>query len=130
MPLGFIVHLKDGLRIYNSSDTAIFGDLKLIGQLYRPHIGFLNVTYPELDPSIPDLIPSSLTGEMTPYEAALAAQWLGLEYAIACHYTSKDSPDVQQFVRLLQDMRTDDAPYVKPLSLAPGEEFVYTTADK
>ncbi len=130
VPLGFMIYLEDGVRIYNSSDTAIFSDLKLFGELYKPHIGFLNVTYPELDPTIPDLIGSSLSGEMSPYEAALAAQWLNLDYAIACHYTSKDSPDVQQFMKLLTEMRTEAAPFVKPIALAPGEEFVYSRADR
>lgn len=124
-PLGFIIYLEDGIRIYNSSDTVIFSDLKLIGELYKPHIGILNVTQPEIDASAEGL-PKYETGEMTPYEAALAAQWLNLEYAIACHYTRKESSDVKQFVNLLENMRTDSKPYVKPIALDPGEEFCYS----
>jgi L-ascorbate metabolism protein UlaG (beta-lactamase superfamily) len=126
VPLGFIIYLEDGIRVYNSSDTAIFGDLKLIGELYKPHVGLLNVTFPELDPSIPGLISTSLTGEMTPYEAALAAQWLNLDYAIACHYTHNDSADVKHFVELMERMRVDNVSPVKPIALASGEEFVYS----
>lgn len=123
-PLGFIIYLEDGIRIYNSSDTAIFSDLKLIGELYKPHIGILNVTQPEIDASNEGL-PEYETGEMTPYEAALAAQWLNLDYAIACHYTRKNCADVTQFITLLENMKTDWKPYVKPIALEPGEEFQY-----
>jgi len=123
-PMGFMIYLEDGIRIYNSSDTSIFSDLKLIGELYKPHIGLINVTLPDIDASSEGL-PKYLTGEMTPYEAALAAHWLNLDYAIACHYTNKDCPDVKQFVNLLENMKTDNKPYVKPIVLEPGEEFSY-----
>ena len=74
LPLGFIIYLEDGIRIYNASDTALFSDLKLIGELHKPHIGLMNVTIENCF----DFLPEFLTGEMTPYEAALASQWLGL----------------------------------------------------
>lgn len=121
IPLGFIVYLPDGTRVYNASDTALFGDMKLIGELYKPHVGLMNVTIENCF----DFLPEYLTGEMTPYEAALASQWLGLEVAVACHYTVKDCDDVRQFVGLLEQMRTDGKPYVKPVAMDPGETFVY-----
>ena len=116
-PLGFIIFLPESVRIYNASDTAIFSDMKLIGELHRPQIGLMNVTI-ENDF---DFLPTFHTGEMTAYEAALASQWMGLEYAVACHYTRRDCPDVDQFVTLLEA-----APYVKPVALNPGETFNYT----
>lgn len=121
IPLGFVIFLEDGTRIYNASDTAIFSDMKLIGELYKPHVGLMNVTIENCF----DFLPEYLTGEMTPYEAALASQWLGLDYAIACHYTKKDCPDVDQFVKLLNQMRNEGKPYVKPVAMNPGEEFIY-----
>lgn len=121
IPLGFIIYLQDGTRIYNASDTTLFSDMKLIGELYKPHVGLMNVTIENCF----DFLPEFLTGEMTPYEAALASQWLGLEYSIACHYTIRDCPDVNQFVELLNQMRSEDKPYVKPVAMNPGEEFVY-----
>jgi len=125
LPLGFIIYLEDGTRIYNASDTAIFSDMKLIGELYRPQIGLMNVTIENCF----DFLPEFLTGEMTPYEAALASQWLNLEYAIACHYTKRDCPDIDQFVQLLSQMKTGEKPYVKPVAMNPGEEFVYDKGD-
>jgi L-ascorbate metabolism protein UlaG (beta-lactamase superfamily) len=121
LPLGFIVNLADGTRIYNASDTALFSDMKLIGELEKPDVGLMNVTIENCF----DFLPKFLTGEMTPYEAALASQWLGLEYAIACHYTIRDCPDVNQFVALLNEMRNDGKPLVVPVAMNPGEEFVY-----
>lgn len=122
LPLGFVIYLDDGTRVYNASDTAIFSDMKLIGELYKPHVGLMNVTIENCF----DFLPEFLTGEMTPYEAALASQWLGLDYAIACHYTKKDCDDIKQFVELLSQMRNDEKPYVKPVAMDPGEEFIYT----
>ena len=63
-----------------------------------------------------------------PYEAALASRWLGLEYAIACHYTVRKCPDVDQFVELLNAMRNVDTGHTKPVAMDPGEVFVYDKA--
>lgn len=121
LPLGFIIYLEDGVRIYNASDTGIFSDMKLIGELYKPHIGLINVTIENCF----EFLPEFLSGEMTPYEAALASKWLNLEYAIACHYTKKDCPDIKQFVQLLNNMRSEKKSYTIPIALDPGEEFMY-----
>lgn len=118
--LGFIIYTQDGVRIYNASDTALFSDLKLIGELHKPQIGLINVTIENCF----DFLPEFLTGEMTPYEASLACQWLGLDYAIACHYTNKDNKDVIEFERLLKDMKgADGNEIVKPIIMDPGETF-------
>ncbi len=120
--LGFIIYLPDGTRIYNASDTALFSDMKLIGELHKPHIGLMNVTIENCF----DFLPEFLTGEMTPYEAALASQWLGLDYAIACHYADKDNDDVREFEQILnltKDKNGEGSPV--PVILDPGETFVY-----
>lgn len=122
LALGFIIYTEDGVRIYNASDTALFGDMKLIGELHKPHVGLINVT---IENSF-DFLPEFLTGEMTPHEAAMACQWLNLEYAIACHYTNKDCDDVRQFETLLNNTKTPTGePMVKPVIMAPGGEFIY-----
>ena len=121
-PLGFVIYLPDGIRIYNASDTALFSDLKLIGELYRPHLGLINVTIENCF----DFLPEFLSGEMTPHEAALASMWLGLDYAIACHYTDKNCEDVDTFVSLLQNAKSDECPYVKPIAMDAGQTFEYS----
>lgn len=120
--LGFIIYMPDGPKIYNASDTALFSDMKLIGELHQPDIGLMNVT---IENSF-DFLPEFLTGEMTPYEAALASQWLGLKYALACHYTNADCEDVHEFENLLNSMKDKNGgggPV--PVILNPGETFVY-----
>lgn len=124
LPLGFIIHLADGTRVYNASDTALFSDLKLIGELEKPHVGLMNVTIENCF----DFLPEFLTGEMNPAEAALASQWLGLDYAIACHYTVRDCPDVDRFVALLERTGKDGGHAVRPVAMRPGEEFTYDVA--
>jgi L-ascorbate metabolism protein UlaG (beta-lactamase superfamily) len=93
-PLAFIVEPEPGVRVYHYGDTAIF-DMRLLGELYRPTVGFLGCTNPvELLP-----VPGAgeiLTGEMDPDEAALAAEMLGLEIAVASHYISP-TPELEAF---------------------------------
>lgn len=125
VPLGFIVYADPGVRIYHAGDTSLFSDLKLIGELYHPNIGLIHVTVPVIHKGALHGVPEFVTGEMTPYEAAIAAQWLGVEYAIAMHFDKPDVPDVQRFVKLLNNMASDEKSYVKPVVLKPGETFVY-----
>ena len=101
VPMGFIVETEPGIRLYHYGDTAIFGDLRLIGQLYRPTVGFLGCSQPEeLLPRVPG--PGRmLTGEMSPAEAALAAEFLGLSVAVASHYLNPEQPDVWEFLDLV-----------------------------
>ena len=122
-PMGFIIYPDPGVRIYHAGDTALFSDLKLIGQLYRPNIGLIQVTNPTLHLAHHNM-PNYLTSEMSPYEAALAAQWLCLEYVIPMHFDTDDEPaDVRTFVDLLNKMTSDDKPPIKPVVLKPGEVF-------
>jgi len=97
-PLAFIVEPEPGLRIYHYGDTSIF-DMRLFGRLYRPTIGLLGCAQPN------ELVDNTaagelLTGEMSPDEAALAAEMLGLEVAVASHYLER-TPEVDEFVRLV-----------------------------
>jgi len=96
--------------------------LKLIGELHRPHLGLMNVTIENCF----DFLPEFLTGEMTAYEAVLASQWLGVDYAIACHYTNKNCEDVDTFVKLLETAKSDEKSYVKPVAMDAGQTFEYS----
>jgi len=42
-PLGFVVTFENGLTVYLAGDTALFGDMRLIGELYAPDIAFLPI---------------------------------------------------------------------------------------
>jgi len=68
---GFIVRMPEGLTIYHAGDTCVFGDMRIIGELYRPEVACL---------PIGDLY------TMGPREAAYAIRLLGVHHVIPMHY--------------------------------------------
>ncbi len=42
-PAGYIVELEDGFKIYHAGDTGVFGDMKFIGEYYRPDLSLLPI---------------------------------------------------------------------------------------
>ncbi len=42
MPCGTVVKI-DGLTVYHCGDTGLFGDMKLIGEVYKPDIAFIPI---------------------------------------------------------------------------------------
>ena len=128
-PMGFIVYADPGVRIYQSGDSAIFGDLKLIGELYRPNIGLIPCTLPSEEFLVAHGHINLHMNEMTAEEAALAALWLRVEYALPCHYfKAAGNPDVERFLALVNNLHSDEGPVAKPIVLEPGDTFVYPSA--
>jgi L-ascorbate metabolism protein UlaG (beta-lactamase superfamily) len=121
-PLAFIVYLEDGTRVYIAGDTAIFSDMKLQGELYRPHIGLINVCLQNPFP----FLPHYYTGEMTPYEAALASHWLALDTAVACHYNDKNFEQVLEYLSIMEKMNSLGERVVKVIHPDIEEEFEYS----
>lgn len=121
VPMGFVIHLSDEVRFYHYGDTAIFSDLKLIGELYRPTIGAVGIANPvEID----DLHPMPgrmVTSEMSPLEGVLAAQWLGLDTVLPCHYINPENDDVRAFGRHLEQARARGEQVPESLVLRPGD---------
>jgi len=72
-PAGYIVRLPGDVTLYHAGDTAVFGDMKLIAELYRPQIALL---------PIGDLF------TMGPREAAMAIRFLGVKNVIPMHYAT------------------------------------------
>jgi L-ascorbate metabolism protein UlaG (beta-lactamase superfamily) len=73
-PVGFIIELENGFKIYHMGDTGLFGDMKLIGEYYSP-----------------DLIMIPIGGHFTmdPRDAAKATtEFLRPKYAIPIHYAT------------------------------------------
>jgi L-ascorbate metabolism protein UlaG (beta-lactamase superfamily) len=121
VPMGFVVYADPGVRFYHYGDTALFSDLRLIGELYQPTVGCLGITQPVevlARVSGPGRV---LTGEMSPREAALAAQWLGLETVLPCHYINPDCDDVREFNHHLEAARAHGERVPRSVVLAPGE---------
>jgi len=70
---GYVLEFENGTRIYHAGDTAIFGDMKLIGELYHPTVAAL---------PIGDLF------TMSPLEAAAAARMLGVKAVVPIHHST------------------------------------------
>jgi L-ascorbate metabolism protein UlaG (beta-lactamase superfamily) len=123
-PPGFILYTESGVRIYHSGDSAIFSDLKLISELYRPTIGLPCTCELEEEYLKSFGLHDHIGNEMNADEGALAVLWLGVEYAIICHYLSPEGhEDVGKFSSILENRHSDEYPLVKPLALRPGEIF-------
>jgi L-ascorbate metabolism protein UlaG (beta-lactamase superfamily) len=123
-PMGFILYTED-CRIYHSGDSAIFGDMQLIGQLYQPNVGLLCACELEQEYLQSLGLKDHYGNEMSGDEGALAARWLGLDYALCCHYLDPDGrSDVEKFVAMLG---SEDGP--RPVVLRPGQTFTYPAED-
>ena len=68
---GYVVRFEDGLTIYYAGDTALFGDMRLIGEMYHPQIAFL---------------PIGDFYTMGPAQAAKASELLGVKQVVPMHY--------------------------------------------
>jgi L-ascorbate metabolism protein UlaG (beta-lactamase superfamily) len=68
---GYVVKLENGVTIYFAGDTALFGDMRLIGELYQPQIAFL---------------PIGDFYTMGPEQAAKAVEFLGVKQVVPMHY--------------------------------------------
>lgn len=127
VPMGFVVETERDVRIYHYGDTAIFSDLRLIGQLYRPTIGLLGCSQPQL---LLKQVPGPgevLTGELSPREAALAAEFLGVKYALASHYLDHEQQeiearDVAEFLAAVREL--DTSGQREAIALRIGEALV------
>lgn len=117
-PMGFIVYVDERTRIYHMGDTALFSDLRLIGELYKPNIALVHVALPDAARAGDAKV---VTGEMTPYESALACQWLGVEWAVPCHFSDPNDPDIVAFVDLAKGMTTGGRPTFQTKVLRPGD---------
>jgi L-ascorbate metabolism protein UlaG (beta-lactamase superfamily) len=100
-PAGWIVEFSNGFRIYHAGDTCVFGDMKLIGELYQPELVFL---------PIGDLF------TMDPREAAYACRLLNAKKVIPMHYAT--FPVLTGTPDQLKDL-VDDGTEV--IELRPGE---------
>lgn len=96
VPLAFIVETEPGIRIYHYGDTSIF-DMRLLGQLYQPTVGLIGCTVPGELAANDEAAGRVVTGELSPHEAALVADMLGVRVAVAAHYLTPNA-EVAEFV--------------------------------
>jgi L-ascorbate metabolism protein UlaG (beta-lactamase superfamily) len=99
---GFVIGM-DGVKIYHAGDTALFSDMKLIGELYHPDVA---------------LLPIGGRYTMGAAEAMMAANFIGAKTVIPIHYNTWDkiSADPLQFKNVIE--RTTG---IRVKVLTPGE---------
>jgi L-ascorbate metabolism protein UlaG (beta-lactamase superfamily) len=68
---GFVLTVTDGPVLYHAGDTCVFGDMKLIAELYKPEIA---------------LLPIGGFYTMGPKEAAMATRLLGAKTILPMHF--------------------------------------------
>jgi L-ascorbate metabolism protein UlaG (beta-lactamase superfamily) len=68
---GFVIRLEDERAIYYAGDTALFGDMRLIGEMHAPEIAFL---------------PIGDRFTMGPEAAARACAMLGVRQVVPMHW--------------------------------------------
>ena len=42
-PIGYIIELENGFKIYHAGDTGVFSDMKFIGEYYKPDLALLPI---------------------------------------------------------------------------------------
>ena len=99
---GFVVRMENGKSFYFAGDTALFGDMRLIGEMYSPEIAFL---------------PIGDYYTMNPEAAARACQLLGVRQVVPMHYgTFPILTGTPEHLKKLVESRGIDV-----LVLEPGE---------
>jgi L-ascorbate metabolism protein UlaG (beta-lactamase superfamily) len=71
-PQGFIIQLENGFTIWHMGDTGVFGDMRLIAEMYHPDLV---------------LIPIGGHFVMNPADAAMVTrEWIKPKFALPVHY--------------------------------------------
>jgi L-ascorbate metabolism protein UlaG (beta-lactamase superfamily) len=100
---GFVLTVDGGTVLYHAGDTAVFGDMKLIAELYQPRVA---------------LLPIGGHYTMGPKEAALAVRLLEPATVLPLHFGTfpplKGTP---------ADLAALIGPGVQVVAWKPGDEF-------
>ncbi|MCS7142319.1 MAG: metal-dependent hydrolase [Aigarchaeota archaeon] len=108
-----VVILGNEATIYHTGDTSVFGDMKLIGQLYRPDIA---------------LVPIGSFYTMGPQEASVAVSLIKPKIVIPMHFNTFEviKQDPEEFSKMVKKRAVG----VKVVILRPGETFEYSRKKK
>ena len=103
---GYVVRLEGGYTFYHAGDTALFSDMQLIAELYRPELAFL---------PIGDLF------TMGPDQAARACRYLGVRTVIPIHWGT--FPPLTGTPEVLESELASLGIACEMHALQPGESF-------
>jgi L-ascorbate metabolism protein UlaG (beta-lactamase superfamily) len=103
MPVGVVV--DSGKVVYHAGDTCVFGDMKLIGQMYKPDLA---------------LLPIGGFFTMDPKQAAMAVDLIKPRVAVPMHYSTWPpiEQDPKEFERLVKKSSK-----TKVVIMQPGESL-------
>lgn len=103
MPGGFIV-TAEGITVLHAGDTALYGDMKMIGDRHSIDVAF---------------IPMGDHYTMGPEDAVQAAEWFGAKLVVPVHYDTFPAirQDAEAFVRRLEEKG------IQGRVLKPGEQM-------
>lgn len=104
-PVGFVVSVG-GKTIYHAGDTSLFGDMRLIGEVYKPDLA---------------LLPIGGYYTMGPLEAAVAASLIKPKAVIPMHYAT--FPVLLKEAKPFVEEMGKRSPDVKVIALKPGESY-------
>jgi L-ascorbate metabolism protein UlaG (beta-lactamase superfamily) len=72
-PAGLVIRMPGGFTVYHAGDTALFSDMKLIGEFYKPDLAML---------------PIGDHFTMGPRDAAHAIRFLAVKHVVPMHYAT------------------------------------------
>jgi L-ascorbate metabolism protein UlaG (beta-lactamase superfamily) len=106
-PVGYVIELENGLRIYHMGDTGLFGDMRLVAERHHPDVV---------------LVPIGGHFVMSPQDAAFAVgQRLKPKFALPMHYGTfpmlKGTPE--ELTKALGKTKT------KVIALEPGGKATF-----
>jgi L-ascorbate metabolism protein UlaG (beta-lactamase superfamily) len=103
---GYVVRMAEGFTFYHAGDTAVFSDMQLIAELYRPELAFL---------PIGDLF------TMDPMQAARACRFLEVQKVIPIHWGTFSllTGTPEQLGQAIGDLGAR----CEVVTLAPGESY-------
>jgi L-ascorbate metabolism protein UlaG (beta-lactamase superfamily) len=102
-PCGYVIRFSNDFTLYHAGDTNVFGDMKIIGELYQPDLVCL---------------PIGDHYTMSPREAAYGLRLLGVKAVIPMHYGT--FPILTGTPAALKEW-TRDIKDLEIIALKPGE---------
>jgi L-ascorbate metabolism protein UlaG (beta-lactamase superfamily) len=87
MPVGMVI--DSGKVVYHAGDTCVFGDMKLIGEMYKPDVA---------------LLPIGGFYTMDPFQAAIATSFVNPKIVVPMHYNTWPpiKQDPKEFEKLVK----------------------------
>ena len=107
-PVGYIIEMENGFKVWHMGDTGVFGDMRLIGEMYHPDVV---------------LMPIGNHFVMSPQDAAMAVRdMIHPRYAIPIHYGT--TPQLRGTpAELIQAMGGATSPRI--LVPEPGQKYEF-----